>query len=454
MIPAYNASKTIHDTLISIHSQTYVQKNPDSIDIVIMDDGSTDDTASKALTCIDPAFRTCDLPHVEQNKENKKRGYCRNWLLDFAHEWVKNEGNNKYAVWCDADDIMHPEKIAKQVEFMENNPEVGFCCTNYRSVNSSKIDDLIKEYDNDVLFNEAGNEGGCQTLVHKVNALSYEELIDVNPISGCTVMMCLSLVPKHIRYDESEQADGIEDWGYWKRLYYHRHVFAPDAPLPVDPKRVVCISDEPLYIYRIRDKSSFPAPEPVKLFRFDDISTNTDLEECNAIARFLKEKYPSCRVLYAVSPLVFHLDHEPTKEAKERVFPREFGALSDVRNFFCVNKVGFLGREHYPEFVEMCNHGLIHADHRLLNKQAQEISIMGGAALTQSKVFIPPFNKYNEDTESICSDNNLVLVKFSDGWRSFEHEPYDDTHSLWYLHPRHWTAEKLEIYMSKSIHIQ
>jgi hypothetical protein len=68
--------------------------------------------------------------------------------------------------------------------------------------------------------------------------------------------------------------------------------------------------------------------------------------------------------------------------------------------------------------------------------------------LTNSKTFVPPFNKWNRDTEAICSEWRVELVKFESGWKSMEHEPWDKAHGRWYLHPRFWTVDKMAEYMA------
>ena len=71
-----------------------------------------------------------------------------------------------------------------------------------------------------------------------------------------------------------------------------------------------------------------------------------------------------------------------------------------------------------------------------LPKSVQEISILISASLVKSKIFIPPFNKWNKDTEEICDEHGIELVKFEDGWLSMEHNNFSDIHNKWYLHAR------------------
>jgi glycosyltransferase involved in cell wall biosynthesis len=106
IIPAYNAAKTIGKTLDSVFAQTYVQ-----IEIIVIDDGSTDETASILSTYKDK---------VKVVKiENKGVSHARNLGLSKA--------NGKYIQFLDADDLLLPEKIGLQVKALEeNNAEIAY----------------------------------------------------------------------------------------------------------------------------------------------------------------------------------------------------------------------------------------------------------------------------------------------------------------------------------------
>ena len=164
----------------------------------------------------------------------------------------------------------------------------------------------------------------------------------------------------------------------------------------------------------------------MKVFRFDDICINSQMSEVNKITGYLLDRF-DCEVIWAVSPLV-------SEGVQERVFPKILGAYSDVRAFYFPDLCGV---PEYREDVTIATHGLIHADHRLLTKEAQEMSILVSSSLVgNAKIFVPPFNKWNKDTETICKEWNIELIKFEDGWLSMEHNPYMESQDKWYLHHR------------------
>jgi hypothetical protein len=175
-------------------------------------------------------------------------------------------------------------------------------------------------------------------------------------------------------------------------------------------------------------------------FRFDDVCINANMNLINEMTEFLFSSFANCEVLWGVSPLVNDMSNF-TGKSKERIFPEIFNAYSDHRLFFNVDNAGI------PKLnskVKLAGHGLIHVDHRLLTKEQQEMSILISSSLVKSKVFIPPFNKWNNDTDTICKEHNIELIKFEDGWLSMEHNKFNFKHNKWYLHAREFTIEQFK----------
>jgi hypothetical protein len=174
----------------------------------------------------------------------------------------------------------------------------------------------------------------------------------------------------------------------------------------------------------------------MKVFRFDDVCINADMTVIQEVTDLLFERFPYCKVIYGVSPLVH-------KDCGQRVFPKILNAMSDYRNFYKVDKLGI------PEMdsrATLAGHGLIHVDHRLLDKSAQEMSILVSCSLVKAKMFIPPFNKWNKLTEEVCRENDIELIKFERGWLSMEHNQNNPYHDLWYLHARDFDVNKVRVW--------
>lgn len=106
LIPAYNAEPWIADTIRSAMGQIWPRK-----EIIIVDDGSTDQTFAVARQ-----FASKDV--VVVTHKNQGAASTRNHALSLSQ--------GDYIQWLDADDLLSPDKIAKQMEAAEEcrNPRL------------------------------------------------------------------------------------------------------------------------------------------------------------------------------------------------------------------------------------------------------------------------------------------------------------------------------------------
>jgi glycosyltransferase involved in cell wall biosynthesis len=95
LVPAYNSESLIGATLASAIAQTWPRK-----EIIVVDDGSKDRTHDIAQT-----FAASNIKVVRQ--ENTGAPGARNHALRLAQ--------GDYIQWLDADDLLHPEKVARQM---------------------------------------------------------------------------------------------------------------------------------------------------------------------------------------------------------------------------------------------------------------------------------------------------------------------------------------------------
>jgi len=98
VVPAYNAARTLADTLRSVSLQSYA-----NLEILIVDDGSSDRTAGIAAD-----FCRRDRRATLLKQENGGVASARN--LGIRH------ARGEFVAPIDADDIWHPTKIERQVE--------------------------------------------------------------------------------------------------------------------------------------------------------------------------------------------------------------------------------------------------------------------------------------------------------------------------------------------------
>ena len=111
LIPAYNAEQWIADTIESALAQTWPHK-----EIIVVNDGSKDHT----LSIVDE-FSSRGV--LVASQKNCGEAAARNKALSFC--------SGDYIQWLDADDILAPDKISRQMEFAES-------CSNKRILLSSE----------------------------------------------------------------------------------------------------------------------------------------------------------------------------------------------------------------------------------------------------------------------------------------------------------------------------
>jgi len=110
LMPVYNAEPFLAEAIESILNQTFTD-----FEFLIINDGSTDNSLSIIESYNDKRIK------LVNNETNIKLIATLNKGIEMAH--------GKYIARMDADDISRPERIEKQVKFMEEHPEVGLCGT-------------------------------------------------------------------------------------------------------------------------------------------------------------------------------------------------------------------------------------------------------------------------------------------------------------------------------------
>lgn len=107
-MPVYNDGAYLREAIDSILVQTFKD-----FELLIVDDGSTDDSAAIIASYKDKRIR------VLQHKKNYGRPYARNTAL--------NAAESKYFAWMDSDDIALPQRLQAQIDFMETHTSVSIC---------------------------------------------------------------------------------------------------------------------------------------------------------------------------------------------------------------------------------------------------------------------------------------------------------------------------------------
>lgn len=128
VIPYYNSEQTIERALRSVCDQTYQE----SIEIILINDGSSD-----SGRCVVDTFMkdhpTFTFHHIDQSNAGPSR--ARNVGMQLS--------SGKYIAFLDSDDTWEPDKLAVQVGYMEEHPDIVISGTNYyiNSNETTKYDD-------------------------------------------------------------------------------------------------------------------------------------------------------------------------------------------------------------------------------------------------------------------------------------------------------------------------
>ena len=116
IIPTYNSEKTIGRCLDSIYNQTVTN----NIEIIIIDDHSTDNTMN-----IVKSFSNTNKIKLKliENKVNRGAGFSRKIGIENA--------NGYFISFLDSDDYWLKDKLVKQINFFESNSDLEFTYTDY-----------------------------------------------------------------------------------------------------------------------------------------------------------------------------------------------------------------------------------------------------------------------------------------------------------------------------------
>lgn len=119
-IPFYNAEQFLAQAIDSVIHQTYEEWR-----LLLVDDGSTDSSLIIAKEYAEKDSRIT----VFSDGKNRNLGYRLNQIASF----VKTE----YLARMDADDIMHPRRIAEQIKILQNNSEIDVLGTNAYTIDEN-----------------------------------------------------------------------------------------------------------------------------------------------------------------------------------------------------------------------------------------------------------------------------------------------------------------------------
>ncbi len=205
VVPAFNASATIERCLSSIVAQTVLPH-----EILVVDDGSRDDTLTRAQ---DFASRHPTLNWIIKSQPNGGAGAARNAGIAAA--------SGQALAFLDADDHWLPEKLATSI---------------------AAFSDDVSMVSHDML---AVDEAGRQTMLVSSRHMPtpgnpFERLFIRGFVATSTVLVRRDLVAREGGFDENLPA--AQDYDLWLRL-------------AADPYFVLVVLPKPMTIYALRSGS-------------------------------------------------------------------------------------------------------------------------------------------------------------------------------------------------------
>lgn len=200
IIPAYNAGKFISDALDSVYAQTY---RP--IEIIVVDDGSTDKTADVVKKYIAEATyqpKSTDITAIYLHQKNSGPSAARNAGIRTA--------KGGYIAFLDADDLWLNNKLAKQMALFEKDSAMDIVFTDVKITRLR--DSGVEEF---TVFQE--KKLGADFFGH--DYLVVDPLLKLIKLN---FMPTPSVVIKRKCFEEgnffNEKTSYAEDWELWLKM--------------------------------------------------------------------------------------------------------------------------------------------------------------------------------------------------------------------------------------------
>src|SRR5947209_231443 len=189
IVPTYNYAGFITEALESLRAQTY-----QNWECIVVDDGSTDDTADVVARFIERDER---VRYMWQ--ENQRQSVAKNTGLA--------EARGPYVQFLDADDLIEPRKFERQVEFLEAHAGADIVYGGVRFFRTERPEERLY-----AMFGE--NE----PWMPEVSGAGKEVLL---PLIHHNIMVINSPLVRRSVVDDVGQFDPVlppvEDWDFWIR---------------------------------------------------------------------------------------------------------------------------------------------------------------------------------------------------------------------------------------------
>ena len=186
IISAYNAELYIKETLESVIRQSF-----QDFECIVVDDGSTDKTAQVIHSFTDERIKYIHIPN--------SGGPARPRNIGLEH------ARGEFVFIFDADDVMHPDKLALSLEAFLQHPQADLVFTNYASIDEkgcSLKSDYLKDYQ--ILWSLVPD--ALNTKMQLIpDSVLYPALIKINFIGTSSVGLRRVALSSSDRFNETLQ---------------------------------------------------------------------------------------------------------------------------------------------------------------------------------------------------------------------------------------------------------
>ena len=214
IMPSYNTGACIAKSIQSVQAQTY-----SNWELIIIDDDSNDDTDA-----IVSGFLDNRIIYLK-NEKNKGAAFSRNRAL--------REAKGRWIAFLDSDDVWFPEKLEKQIAFMEKNA-YAFSYTNYMEMDAegNETDTIITGPRH---ISRRGMEcycwPGCLTVMYDANVVGKIQITDIKKNNDYAMWLQVSkktecyLLEEVLAVYRRGRSGSISSYNYVELIKWHYKLF-------------------------------------------------------------------------------------------------------------------------------------------------------------------------------------------------------------------------------------
>ena len=183
IIPTYNRAGLIKETIESVCNQTY-----ENLEILVIDDGSTDNTEQVTKSINDDRIKYFRQEHRGRPAPARNKGIQR--------------AKGQFIAFLDSDDLWVPRKLETQLGAFQRYPDILLVCSNGK---------IFSSHRDKYIFNMLTNK-----------RLSFRSSLMQNLVLNSSVLMRKNVAESVGSLDEDIRLRAVEDYDYWLRILKYK----------------------------------------------------------------------------------------------------------------------------------------------------------------------------------------------------------------------------------------